>query len=105
MNFSTVPPSASISVRIAENHVSITSLRASESSSSPSPVEPVTFANITAGRSSSGAAQAPQKRKPSGFSWPQAAQTGMTQAYASGTGWDKVGLCELRSRRPSRARA
>ena len=47
MNFSTVPPSASISARIAAKNRLITSFSASASSRSPSCVDPATSANST----------------------------------------------------------
>jgi hypothetical protein len=68
MNFSTVPPSASISSRIAAKKLSITSRRRSASSRSPSSVDPETSANriVTSLRSSppaSGATSSPQDRQ------------------------------------------
>ncbi len=50
MNFSTVPPSASISSRIAAKNVSMTSRSCSGSSCSPNAVDPVTSANRTVTR-------------------------------------------------------
>ena len=47
MNFSTVPPSASISARMAAKKAPMTSFSASASSRSPSAVEPVMSANST----------------------------------------------------------
>ena len=91
MNFSTVPPSASISARMAAKNAPMTSLSASASSRSPSAVEPVMSANSTVttlrssaagrGASASSAPQPLQKRASSGFSRPQRPQIGTPQAY------------------------
>ena len=84
MNFSTVPPSASISARMAAKNVPITCLRPSASSRSPSAVDPVMSANSTVTIFSSSAAAAAwasaapqplQKRASSGFSRPQRSHT------------------------------
>ena len=84
MNFSTVPPWRSMAWRIASKYRAMTRRVDSGSSRSPIAVEPVTSQNSTVtvlrtsrggGVSASSAPQDPQKRKPSGFSCPQFAQT------------------------------
>jgi hypothetical protein len=89
MNFSTVPPSASISARIAAKNASITSRIRSGSSRSPSVVEPVTSANRTVtslrsrpprGVSATADPQFGQKRAPRGRSVPQIAQTATAES-------------------------
>jgi hypothetical protein len=91
MNFSTVPPSASISARMAAKNAPMTSFSRSASSRSPRAVEPVMSANrtVTTLRSSRAAAgtrassrpQPLQKRASSGFSRPQRSQVGTPEAY------------------------
>ena len=85
MNFSTVPPCRSTISRISSKYRPIVRRIASGSSRSPSAVDPVTSQKTTvtvlrtsrrpAGAASS-APHAPQKRNPSGFSWPHAWQIG-----------------------------
>ena len=118
MNFSTVPPSASISSRIAIAYAPRTSCRSSGSSSSPSGVEPVMSAKrtVTSLRSAaptpssaaSGRPQCEQKRASSAFSPAQAGHAVMNgRVYASvgsaasGTSPDdraRVGELEVRPR-------
>ena len=89
MNFSTVPPWRSSTLRATPKYRSITRRRDSESSRSPSAVDPVTSQKriVTTLRSSrtsataSGAPQESQKRAPSRFSCPQAAQVVTRTAY------------------------
>jgi hypothetical protein len=96
MNFSTVPPSASISTRIAAKKAAMTSFSCSASRRSPRPVESDTSANSTvtslrssaagAGVAPSSAPQPLQKRASSGFERPQREQVATAEAYGSGSG-------------------
>jgi hypothetical protein len=86
MNFSTVPPWNSTIPFMRSKYRASKPRSASGSTDSPNAVEPVTSQNstVTVFRTParavavSGAAQAPQKRKPSGFSCPQDGQTVIT---------------------------
>ena len=89
MNFSTVPPWRPRIVLASSNQFAIRARTASGSRDSPSAVEPTTSAKRTVtvfrtsragAASTSGAPQAPQKRNPSGFSWPHWAQIRATEA-------------------------
>ena len=87
MNFSSVPPWRSIATLATSKYEAIRPRIASGSRRSPSDVEPATSQKSTVttfrcsrfGAASSGAAHALQKRAPSGFSAPHAAQVATGQ--------------------------